>query len=302
MERYGIADIGSNTMVLLVYQMKDGKPEGIYHKSTPAHLIDDVSQDRVMSQAGIDKAVHVLEKYAKKLDEMGVTYRFGCITEPCRIVNQVSLVQALETTGFEIYPLSGQQEAALDYRGTLFSCPQIAEGIAFDVGGGSTELISFTDHQVIDAMSFPLGCVRLAHLPLDNTDCEAGILKARKDYPSLDITCDTLIGIGGSLRYAGLLLDELYHTGNCFPVSLLQETYEKLVDRDPVCTMAMEKVVDQARIPVFLPGVHMILEIARIYQSESILISPTGIREGFLMHMLESHGISIEKGGQSCSI
>lgn len=300
MERYGIADIGSNTMVLLVYQIKDGKPEGIYHKSTPAHLIDDVSKDRVMSLKGIEKAVNVLGKYAKKLEEMGVEHRFGCITEPCRIVNQAQLVQALETTGFEIHPLSGQEEASLDYRGTLFSCPEITEGIAFDVGGGSTELISFRNNQAVEAMSFPLGCVRLAHLPLDNTDCEAGILKARKDYPSLDITCDTLIGIGGSLRYAGLLLDELHHTGGRFPVSLLRETYEKLVDKDPVCTTAMEKVVDQARIPVFLPGVHMILEIARIFASTTIVISPTGIREGFLMSMLESHGIEYQKEGGSC--
>ena len=289
MTRYGIADIGSNTIVLLVYEMDEGKPISIYHKSTPSHLIDDVSQDRIMSQEGINKAQTVLYRYGEILDKMDVHFRYACITEPCRILNQSQLVEALQETGFEIYPLTGSMEAALDYQGTLFSCPQYKDGIAFDVGGGSTELISFQNNQAIEAMSFPLGCVRLAHLPLDNTDCQASILQARKDYPSLNITCDTLIGIGGSLRYAGLLLDEMYHTGYTIPVNLLKEVYDRLVAKEPTALKAMKKVVDKARIPVFLPGVHMILEISRIYEAKTIIVSPTGIREGFLMSVLQEN-------------
>ena len=289
MTRYGIADIGSNTIVLLVYEMDEGKPISIYHKSTPSHLIDDVSQDRIMSQEGINKAQTVLYRYGEILDEMDVHFRYACITEPCRILNQSQLVEALQETGFEIYPLTGSMEASLDYQGTLFSCPQYKDGIAFDVGGGSTELISFQDNRAVDAMSFPLGCVRLAHLPLDNTDCRKAILQAREDFPSLNVSCDTLIGIGGSLRYAGLLLDEMYQTGFTIPVSLLREVYERLVNEEPKAVKAMKKVVDKARIPVFLPGVHMILEIADIYEATTIVVSPTGIREGFLMSVLREN-------------
>lgn len=291
MTRYGIADIGSNTIVLLIYEMQDGKPVGVYHKSTPAHLIDDVSADRIMSSTGIEKAVKTLKKYAKKLDEMEVEHRWGCITEPCRIVNRNDLVEALETTGFEIHPLSGEEEASLDYRGTLFSCPEIRDGIAFDVGGGSTELIRFEKGKAVTAMSFPLGCVRLSHLPLDTPKCMESLLKAQKDYPALGCTCDNLIGIGGSLRYAGLLLDDLYHTGYSIPVSLLQEVYERLVNEESEAVAAMNRVVDQSRIPVFLPGVHMILEICALYKASSITVSPTGIREGFLLSMLEKHDL-----------
>ena len=57
MTRYGIADIGSNTIVLLVYEMDEGKPISIYHKSTPSHLIDDVSQDRMYSKGTREKAI-----------------------------------------------------------------------------------------------------------------------------------------------------------------------------------------------------------------------------------------------------
>ena len=50
---------------------------------------------------------------------------------------------------------------------------------------------------------------------------------------------------------------------------------------------AMKANVDPSRQPVFLPGLHMILEIARIYHAKRILISKTGIREGFLKIRLE---------------
>ena len=56
-----------------------------------------------------------------------------------------------------------------------------------------------------------------------------------------------------------------------------------------IATKAMKKVVDKARIPVFLPGVHMILEIARIFEAETIVVFPTGIREGFLMSVLQEN-------------
>ena len=49
----------------------------------------------------------------------------------------------------------------------------------------------------------------------------------------------------------------------------------------------MKANVDPSRQPVFLPGLHMILEIARIYRAKRILISKTGIREGFLQIRLK---------------
>ena len=81
----------------------------------------------------------------------------------------------------------------------------------------------------------------------------------------------------------------MYQTGFTIPVSLLREVYERLVNEESKAVRAMKKVVDKARIPVFLPGVHMILEIADIYEATTIVVSPTGIREGFLMSVLREN-------------
>lgn len=288
MNKYGIVDIGSNTIVLIVYEIQDGKPVSLLYRSNPVHLIDTVNEDRVMSRQGIEKAHQAVKEYASIADDMNVKYRFADITEPCRIKNQKELVDALKDTSFEIYPLTGEEEAEYDFTGTRYSCPDITDGIAFDVGGGSTELISFYDSKAEDAVSFPLGCVRLSHLPLDTDACEKEILSMREQYASLNVQCSHLIGIGGTMRAVTMLLDHLYHTGNTLTVSSLKEVYKNLLNNDEKTEEAFHQIVDPARQPVFLPGLHMILEICRIYRAENITFSVTGIREGFLKKRVES--------------
>ena len=95
MTRYGIADIGSNTVVLLAYEAAGSTLRNLKYISTPAHLIDDV-KDGVMSAEGIRKASEILKGYAAILDSMEIEYRFADVTEPCRIDNKDELVAALE--------------------------------------------------------------------------------------------------------------------------------------------------------------------------------------------------------------
>ena len=283
MDLYGIVDVGSNTIVLLVYDMSLGTPQIILHESTPVHLIDYV-EDGVMAKEGIENAAKVLEKYTEEMEQLNVQHRFADITEPCRIENQKELVDALSAFLIDVDALSGYEEAYYDYCGMRLSYPDIKDGIAFDVGGGSTELVSFKDNECTEAMSFPYGCVRLSHLPLDTGQCRISLEQARKEYPSLNCTCKELIGIGGTMRAAG----KMYGTDLTVEVWMIKEMFDKLKENDPDTVSIMKKTVKKSRQPVFLPGVHMIIEIADIYQAERIHISKTNIREGFLMHCIET--------------
>jgi len=282
MEKYGIVDTGSNTIVLIVYEMVEDMPHVLKYISTPAHLIDYV-KDGIMSQSGIDTARKTLEEYAFILDDMDVSIRYADITEPCRIKNRKELIDALSSTGFHIIPLSGEEEAACDYYGAMLTYKEIRDGVAFDVGGGSTELIRFQNGECIDAMSFPYGCVRLSHLPVDTEICKIEIDKVRKQYPSLDINCENLIGIGGTMRAAGMVVDKLYSKKKPMPVIDLANSFDRLIKQESEAVQVMYQFVDPARIPVFLPGIHMILEICHAFGAKNIYVSATGIREGFLL-------------------
>ncbi|MCH3961876.1 MAG: hypothetical protein LKF53_00815 [Solobacterium sp.] len=291
MTQYAVADIGSNTMVLVIYELHDGLPVQIYHESTPAHLIEHVNDQGQMSLQGIQKAYEVLKTYQQICDENNISFRWADITEPCRIQNQKTLVEALSGCSFEIYPLTGYEEASCDYIGSKNSWSEPKDGIAFDVGGGSTELIAFQNGEILDALSFHLGCVRLAHLPLDTQECREQLLIAQKDHPAFQTSSAQLIGIGGTMRAAGLVADALYHTGNTVSCCTLQQLYTDLVNNDPTALEAMLQNVRESRQPVFLPGMHMILEICTLFAAKTILISDSGIREGFLQMCIDKHKV-----------
>ncbi len=282
MEKYGIVDTGSNTIVLIVYEIKENMPHVLKYISTPAHLIDYV-KDHMMSKQGIETARRTLAEYASILDEMEISVRYADITEPGRIQNRNELMDALASTGFHVIALTGEEEAACDYYGAMLTYREIKDGVAFDVGGGSTELIRFQNGECIDAMSFPYGCVRLSHLSLDTDICQIEIEKARKQYPSLDIHCSGLIGIGGTMRAAGLVVDALYGKHCPMQVKDLEDTFRRLRENETAAVQAMKQIVNAARIPVFLPGIHMILEICHAFHAKHIYVSETGIREGFLL-------------------
>lgn len=282
-----VIDIGSNTIVLVTYDIIDNKPIIKETFSYPAHLIDYVN-NKIMNKEGIDLAKKVLEDYKGICLEKGIEDIYCDITEPCRIDNQEELITSLKETGIKIYPITGIEEASLDFRGAKLCFEDIHDGIAFDVGGGSTELISFKNDDILAAISFHLGCVRLSHYPLDTEICKEELERVRRDNPELDITSKTIIGIGGTVRAISKLHKELYGSKNIINVTNLEDMFNRLVNKEEIATKVMEDNVNKERQKVLLPGMHMVLEIAHIYNAKEILVSKTGIREGFLLHCLEN--------------
>lgn len=282
MERYGIIDIGSNTIVLIIYIMDGNRPVPSSYQSVPLHLIDYIENGH-MREDGIQKTLQVLQMYREKLRSAECTGYEAFITEPWRgIDNQHSMLERFREI-VSVSALSGEEEASYDYYGSQLSWPDIHDGIAFDIGGGSTELISFRNRKITAAMSFPLGCVRLRHLPLDTEECVNEILKARSSYPPLNVKAESVIAIGGTARAFKLLCNDLYHCGSIIHADTVRELYQRLLTNEKTAADAMHRIIDSARIPVFLPGIHMMLEIIRIFDTQQLYVSDTGIREGFLM-------------------
>lgn len=282
MTKYGIADIGSNTIVLIIYEMEDQIPKMLFYRSTPAHLIQYV-KDGTMSQEGINKAFEILSEYARVLDEMNISIRYAGITEPGRVSNRSELLNRLQKTSFTVRALSGEEEAECEYIGSKVFYPDIKEGLAFDVGGGSSELIAFSEGKMTDAVSLPVGCVRMASLPKDTDTCEKMLKEYTDGNPSFAVQSDTLIGIGGTIRAAGILSSALFHTGHTLPVAILENVYKGLTEGKEEYISALRQTIDPSRQPFLAPGIHIILDICRLFGTETILVSETNVREGFLL-------------------
>ena len=282
MKQYGIVDIGSNTIVLIIYDSVEPVHVKEYW-SEPVHLVS-YNDNGYMKPEGTEKALAVLRRYKTLLDEHQVDTYFAFITEPWRRLNNTDeFLSRLAESGFAIDTLSGQEEAEYDFYGSRIDCADIREGNAFDIGGGSTELISFRDSKIHACYSLPAGCVRLKELPVTPETAQSYLRAAFEACPFLlDTPSENLIGIGGTARACALLAEELY-PGTPVTRSLVRTLLNGLLEDDAVIVGAMKKVITPGRWTVLAPGLNMLGEIMDTYHADSVRISEGCVREGYLL-------------------
>ncbi|MBQ1468736.1 MAG: hypothetical protein IIZ27_09695, partial [Solobacterium sp.] len=213
MKNYGVIDIGSNTIVLLIYSAEK-KLKILYHESQPVHLIQYV-QNGHMQEEGILRACEVLSHYREVCTSCVLEDLQAFVTEPWRNIDNAEDMLRRFRSYVPVTPLSGVEEARLDYQGSLLDCADILSGNAFDIGGGSTEFICFRDHRILEAVSIPYGCVRLSVLPVTESFTGPIVQETLRKYPGLtQEPSDTLIGIGGTCRAAGKMAEAVFGTRN----------------------------------------------------------------------------------------
>lgn len=291
MKRYAVVDIGSNTVVLLIYEYSD-KPVVIYHESEPVHLIG-YHENGHMREEGITKTTEVLKRYKQIIDSYQPDACGAFITEPWRhIDNAEEMLQKFQACGIPVLPLSGREEAELDYLGTRIDCAEIRDGAAFDIGGGSTEFISFHDGKITEAVSIPVGCVRLSLLSPEVSYTDSLVRETLQKYPLLRTDSHTLIGIGGTVRAFRHVCKALYGIKNDIPYTVIQDIHSLLKDGDEKTIEVMRENVSAGRQSVFIPGLTMLVSIMKIYDADVLHVSKGCVREGYLFrYLLKEHNV-----------
>lgn len=282
----GVIDIGSNTIVLNIYECDKSIPKVVFHKSSATHLVGYI-ENKVMGKDGIEKACLVLKEYVSILQEKNIHEYKAFITEPARnIENKEEMLNAFRNCGLEVIALTGKEEAEYDYLGSkCIDTAEIKSGNAFDIGGGSTEFISFKEDEVLEAISIPVGCVRLSKEPVLPSITDKYMSDTFSQYPKLqEIHSDTIIGIGGTARATLKLYQHVYKTSsNIIEIEKLIPIYEGLMKQDEDMVNQMKASVDKGRQPVYLSGLNMLMSIVKAYNVKRVFISAGCVREGFLL-------------------
>lgn len=287
MEQYGIIDVGSNTVVMVIYELENGFPNVIRHESEPVHLVQ-YNIDGVMQKEGIDYASKTIQHYKEVMESLGVTILGGFITEPWRnLKNEEELMNGLTSSGLPIEKLTGEQEATLDFYGSRIDCEDVHGGLAFDIGGGSTEFIQFEQDAILDAVSIPIGCVRLSKYPVtDETACQY-LNSFIEQYPQYQKTHDTLIAIGGTARALGQLSKAIYQTDQIVSYQQANTLLQDLLQDNPKVHQVMKEVISKGRQEVFVPGLNMLVNICRLFEAKQLRISQGCVKEGFLLSKIK---------------
>lgn len=168
-----VIDIGSNSVLLLL-----ARPQGDGDALGPLEVADDrciitrlsegVSQSGALKPAAIERTLDALRVYRALAADHGATIR-AVATEGVRLARNPHdfLGPAAALLGAPVRILSGDEEARCSYLSVAMETPGGGPLRVVDIGGASTELVVGDGLEIADAVSHPIGSVKLSERFVD---------------------------------------------------------------------------------------------------------------------------------------
>lgn len=288
---FGVIDIGSNSVRMVIYSMKGRFPVPMVNDKIMCGLGRGLTRTGQLHEEGMDRALGALRRFRAVGNSLGACRMRAVATAAVRDAENgaVFVTQAKQVSGFTVEVLSGAEEAALAARGVLFGIPD-ADGLAGDLGGGSLELVSVADGAPGRSVTLPIGPLRLMDRFGRKINRIAGHLDKvfEKEDWLQECKGKPLYAVGGIWRsFARVVMAE-----SDYPLTVL---HQFRVQRDEIFTfaefLARQSPSSLARIPSLssrradaLPYGALILDrLVRKANLSGLIVSAYGLREGLVM-------------------
>lgn len=169
---YGIIDIGSNSVRLVVYDALGRAPLPRFNEKSMCRLGEGLAQTGAIKTESFKRTVDAVRRFRAIADAMGVTRLDATATEAMRRATNGPELKAAIKAGadIDIRILSGEEEARHAALGVVsgFFRPV---GLIGDMGGGSLEVAEALDDHVGERwVSLPLGALPVEALLEKGTD------------------------------------------------------------------------------------------------------------------------------------
>ncbi|MEQ1614039.1 MAG: Ppx/GppA family phosphatase, partial [Hyphomicrobiaceae bacterium] len=162
LEPIGVIDIGSNSVRLVVYEGAVRAPTPLFNEKVLCGLGRSVATTRRLGDEAVDRALEALKRFRAIARILGVKNLRAIATAAVRDAEDGAafITRGEAACGVPIQILSGEREAELAAHGIRMGFAD-ADGVAGDLGGGSLELIDVHGADLKDAITLPLGGLRL---------------------------------------------------------------------------------------------------------------------------------------------
>lgn len=293
---YGIIDIGSNTIRVVVYKITKDRFECLFNKKKFVQLISYIENGR-MRDEGIRSMIFAVKQLAEVAQHFSPKIIECFATAPFRAVNNSDeLIDVIKNfTGLNTRVLSGDEEAQFELIGAQY-LNGVDTGLFVDLGGGSMEAGLLKNGEIRQAQSIDIGCVNLTNRFVSGLFPVKQELKALKSHIDerlseikwLDESSGfNMICTGGTARALGEIHKSL--TGSSMPldsytmdVEELKSVYKTIMEME---IEGLRLITKQApgRIFTFVPGTVALWRLAKMAQVKQVGFSTFGVREGYLI-------------------
>jgi exopolyphosphatase/guanosine-5'-triphosphate,3'-diphosphate pyrophosphatase len=288
--RVAAVDLGSNSTRLLVADVAGGRVTEVARALAITRMGEAVDERGIILPTAMARVRNVLVDFRREAETLGAERVLAVATSAARDASngEAFLGEIGWSYGFTTCLLSGEQEAALSFRGTASDRTIAPSTLLVDIGGGSTELVVGGPDGVAFRTSTQLGCVRLTERflhgdPPTADELDACAAHARDALPPLEPA--GAIGVAGTITTAAAMdIDvEPYDPARTHGHRLSRESLERLLDRLaslPLVERKRSRCLDPARAPVIVAGLVILREILSAYELEGIEVSERDILHG----------------------
>lgn len=287
---YSVIDIGSNTVKCAVYNVENNDIRQINFYSRQLGLIAKIVNGN-LTETAINQLTETINLYISKYNS--IPYCFA--TESLRRIDNLNDVinKIKKVCGIDVELISGNDEALFSFEGFRASAPTIDSGIMVDMGGGSTELLKFSQSRPEQLNSFKFGCLSLRRDYVSDrfpTQEEYRLIadKVENELKNFLWIRDAkrLCLIGGTGTAIGKMATELgFTTVPEFSKETFNSLFEYLFNIDETKIALLEKHIP-SRVETIIPGMCAYRKIIEIVNADTVYVSHGGIRDGFLYHKL----------------
>ena len=213
MQRIAIIDIGSNSARLVISHIyKNGAYNMVYNQKEALRLSQKLDKTGRLTEEAFASTLETMKSFAYMCRLYNADKTIAVATAAIRSApNGPELTRLVEAeTGITLHIITGNTEAYISYLGVINTLP-VKDGIIFDLGGGSTELILFKNRQIVESVSLPFGAVNTTDMfntrgtmsPNVYSDMSFFLLSRLSQHPWLKQNRLPLIGVGGTARTLG---------------------------------------------------------------------------------------------------
>ncbi len=313
MPTFAAVDIGSNSVRLKIARLQSGRLRPIHEDREVTRLGEGVFRSGFLTPESMAETVKVLRRFHRATQQV--------VTDSVRVVatsalrdarnSQAFLEWVRSATGWRVEIISGVEEARLIHLG-LVSGARVDRSptLMMDLGGGSCELTVSHGGHIRDAVSLPLGAVRLTDEFLRHDPVRKGELKRLRGFAAREVNriaariaaarISNVIATSGTAAALAVVATRLRRGGSRRPVVSRAEMTRiaKRLARLPVAERRKIEGIGPRRAEIIVAGAMVYHELLDRLHLKGFRYSPLGLRDGTLAQMAADYDRSTRSGRQ----
>ncbi len=293
-----VIDIGSNSVLLLVAERKNGEWKALIQRAEEPRLAEGIKETGEIKEQSVKRTVSVTKGFIEESLRAGAGKPYIFATSPLRDANNAESVrrQMEHKLNLPIEVLTEEEEAEYLFKATAYFLEQKTKFRHIEVGGRTSELLLGKRDKLLSSKVLPIGALRITERyglvpPVDLAVLQKARTEIEKELnDKWNFTSGNfpLTASGGTITTLACYLkgDKEYkpgeYTGNKISLQAIQETVEKF-SRLELNQVEGLLPFAPSRARIILGGLIIYLAVMRWIKAEEVTVSEYGVRWGVML-------------------